>query len=481
MMLDLFNRLFYILLEILRMIFQLHNEPTPQFINATTDYITTEGIISQTENVTHSMLTVEDVYRIGNETKQTTLKIIQLHNEPTPQLMNSTTDYITTEGIISLTEIVTHPMLIVEDIYRIGNETKQTTLKIIQSYDKQIPTFIRSPLNHIDLQGNVYQPKIVPSNKFCASNDVHNIRNQIKKQNYERVLQILLTRTNAQRQHIVDHYKTFEMSLIKEMENIKPNNLKLLIEDLLTDISILFAEELYKAISTSNIQITTSLLIDLWGDEFDQVKNVYKLYSNESIWKSIEERFGKPTEDFLQCVVETRKVKIKQATNEDTFGKPIVNMSEVNKTFHYLLKQKNSTNITEQQLSNLLCKLNPFQLEALDMMYQQDLKRTFFEVIKRRSSGQMHDLLLSLYTYSVNKPMYFATLFHDVLPKELVSVLTAQRLLIFRSEVDLQLVCDIYEALYGTYLSDDVKQKYFGKQDNALTNLLKSEETTVVY
>uniref|UniRef100_A0A5K4FB80 Annexin n=1 Tax=Schistosoma mansoni TaxID=6183 RepID=A0A5K4FB80_SCHMA len=265
------------------------------------------------------------------------------------------------------------------------------------------------------------------------------------------------------------------------MENIKPNNLKLLIEDLLTDISILFAEELYKAISTSNIQITTSLLIDFWGDEFDQVKNVYKLYSNESIWKSIEERFGKPTEDFLQCVVETRKVKIKQETNEDTFGKPIVNMSEVNKTFHYLLKQKNSTNITEQQLSNLLCKLNPFQLEALDMMYQQDLKRTFFEVIKRRSSGQMHDLLLSLYTYSVNKPMYFATLFHDVLHKELISVLTAQRLLIFRSEVDLQLVCDIYEALYGTYLSDDVKQKYFGKQDNALTNLLKSEETTVVY
>ncbi|CAH8574866.1 unnamed protein product [Schistosoma rodhaini] len=100
------------------------------------------------------------------------------------------------------------------------------------------------------------------------------------------------------------------MTSLKEMENIKPNNLKLLIEDLLTDTSILFAEELYKAIPTSNIQITTSLLIDFWGDESDQVKNVYKLYSNESICKSIEERFGKPTEDFLQCVVETRKVKI---------------------------------------------------------------------------------------------------------------------------------------------------------------------------
>ncbi|CAH8645797.1 unnamed protein product [Schistosoma rodhaini] len=481
MMLDLFNRLFYILLGILRMIFQLHNEPTPQFINATTDYITTEGIISPTENVTHSMFTVQDIYRTGNETEQTTLKVIQLHNEPTPQFINATTDYITTEGIISPTENVTHSMFTVQDIYRTGNETEQTTLKIIQSYDKQVTTFIRSPLNHIDLQGNVYQPKIVPSNKFCASNDVHNIRNQIKRQNYERVLQILLTRTNAQRQHIVHYYKTFEMSLIKEMENIQPNNLKLLIEDLLTDTSILFAEELYKAISTSNIQITTSLLIDFWGDEFDQVKNVYKLYSNESIWKSIEERFGKPTEDFLQCVVQTKKVKIKQETNEDTFSIPIANMSEVNKTFHDLLKLKNSAKDTEQQLGKLLCKLNPFQLEALEMMYQQDLKRTFSEVIQRRSSGQMHDLLLSLYTYSVNKPMYFATLFHDVLHKELISVLTAQRLLILRSEVDLQLVCDIYDAMYGIYLSDDVKQKYFGKQDNALTNLLKLEGTHVLY
>uniref|UniRef100_A0A5K4F8U9 POLAc domain-containing protein n=1 Tax=Schistosoma mansoni TaxID=6183 RepID=A0A5K4F8U9_SCHMA len=59
------------------MIFQLHDEPTPQLITSTTDHITTEAIKSQTENVTHPMLAVQDVYKIGNETKQTTLKIIQ--------------------------------------------------------------------------------------------------------------------------------------------------------------------------------------------------------------------------------------------------------------------------------------------------------------------------------------------------------------------------------------------------------------------
>uniref|UniRef100_A0A5K4F9F0 POLAc domain-containing protein n=1 Tax=Schistosoma mansoni TaxID=6183 RepID=A0A5K4F9F0_SCHMA len=62
--------------------------------------------------------------------------IFQLHDEPTPQLITSTTDHITTEAIKSQTENVTHPMLAVQDVYKIGNETKQTTLKIIQSYDK---------------------------------------------------------------------------------------------------------------------------------------------------------------------------------------------------------------------------------------------------------------------------------------------------------------------------------------------------------
>ncbi|KAH9581886.1 hypothetical protein MS3_00008884 [Schistosoma haematobium] len=294
------------------------------------------------------------------------------------------------------------------------------------------------------------------------------------------VLEILLTRTNAQRQQIAFHYnKIFKTSLMNEMNNAKPNNLKLLLQDLLTDTSILFAEELYKAIYTSNLQITTGLLMDFWENEFNQVENIYKLYSNESIWKTIEKRFGKSTQEFIQCVVETRKVKIEQQLTEDDVFKPVVNMNEVSKTFHVLLKQTNSVEDNQQQLSNLLCKLNPFQIDELDMMYQRDFRRVSSELIQRGSSGEMHDLLMSLYNYSVTKPMYFAILIHDALHKELIDMLTAQHLLIFRSEIDLQTVCDLYEAEYGIYLADDVKQKYFNKQDNALTNLLKTEKSIV--
>uniref|UniRef100_A0A095A0B0 Uncharacterized protein n=1 Tax=Schistosoma haematobium TaxID=6185 RepID=A0A095A0B0_SCHHA len=51
-------------------------------------------------------------------------------------------------------------------------------------------------------------------------------------------------------------------------------------------------------------------------------------------------------------------------------------MNEVSKTFHVLLKQTNSVEDNQQQLSNLLCKLNPFQIDELDMMYQRVSKLT---------------------------------------------------------------------------------------------------------
>ncbi|CAH8602714.1 unnamed protein product [Schistosoma margrebowiei] len=461
-------------------IVQSSDKQRPQTTHSPTDHISTERIVSKTENVTHPMFTVEDVHRIGNETRKTTLKIVQSSDKQRPQTTHSPTDHISTERIVSKTENVTHPMFTVEDVHRIGNETRKTTLKIVQSSDKQLPIFIRSPLNEIDSQGNVFRPKIVTSNDFSVDYDVQDIKIETEERNYDMVLDILLTRTNAQRQQVANHYKKiFKTSLLNEMDNVEPNNLKLLLQDLSTDTSVLFAEELYKAIYTSNLQMTTSLLMDLWENEFDQVENIYKLYSNEPIWKSIEKRFGKSTQEFIQCVVETRKVKIKEQLTEGDVYKPIVNMSEVNKTFHVLLKQMNSMEHNQQQLSNLLCKLNPFQIDELDMMYQRDFKRKSSELIERGSTGEMHDLLMSLYTYSVMKPTYFATLIHDALYKEPINTLTAQRLLIFRSEIDLQTVCDLYEAEYGINLSDDVKQKYFNGQDNALTVLLRMRQSII--
>uniref|UniRef100_A0A095A3L0 Uncharacterized protein n=1 Tax=Schistosoma haematobium TaxID=6185 RepID=A0A095A3L0_SCHHA len=172
--------------------------------------------------------------------------------------------------------------------------------------------------------------------------------------------------------------------------------MKQLFEDLLTDTSILLADELYTAINASNLQKTTSILIDFWGDEFDQVETAYKINSTESIWKTIEKKFGNSVKSILHCIVETRKYETKQ---------------------EYPIKGRGDN-------------------------------------------------------YSINKPMYFATLIHDELHKELIDSLSVQRLFIFRSEaVKLDLfyaVCDLHLVQHWYLRSNYVLIEYL------LTSMMKS-------
>ncbi|XP_018646694.1 hypothetical protein Smp_173290 [Schistosoma mansoni] len=92
------------------------------------------------------------------------------------------------------------------------------------------------------------------------------------------IMNVLLSSSNAERQNIMHQYnRILKKPLLNEKENIKSGLMYQLFENLLTDTSILLADELYRAIMSTDVRRTTSLLIDFWGDEFDQVENAYKI------------------------------------------------------------------------------------------------------------------------------------------------------------------------------------------------------------
>ncbi|VDO70939.1 unnamed protein product [Schistosoma margrebowiei] len=257
---------------------------------------------------------------------------------------------------------------------------------------------------------------------------------------------------------------------MNERKNFKSRLMKQLFEDLLTDTSILLANELYTAISASNLRKTTSILIDFWGDEFDQVETAYKIYSTEPIWKSIEKQFGKSVKSTLYCIVERRKYETKQEYPiKGRGGKPIINNTVVVEVFYELMNVLDSNEDVGQQLGERLCKLDPFQFQKLNMIYKQ--VRLLTDTIK----------LINKYNYSINKPMYFATLIHDELHKELIDSLSVQRFFIFRSEIDLHTIDKLYKVIYGIDLSEDVKQRYYGEYGYALLKLLKKREIPDIF
>ncbi|CAH8597930.1 unnamed protein product [Schistosoma guineensis] len=355
-------------------------------------------------------------------------------------------------------------------------------LMLLTSHDEEKPPFIRSPLHHVNINGILYEPKVF-SYGTSADEDVYRIGNTTKDQQTEMIMEILSSRPNAERQNIVHRYnRIFKKSLLDERESFKSRLMKQLFEDLLTDTSILLADELYTAIIASNLRKTTSILIDFWGDEFDQVETAYKIYSTESIWKTIEKKFGESVKSILHCIVETRKHETKQEYPiKGRGGKPIVNNTVVVEVFYDLMNVLDSNNDVGQQLGERLCKLDSFQFQKLNMIYRKKPVRQFGEVLESRTSGQHHDILLAVYNYSINKPMYFTTLIHDELHKELIDSLSVQRFFIFRSEIDLHTIDKLYKVIYGMDLSEDVKQKYHGEYGNTLLKLLKKREIPDIF
>ncbi|CAH8537822.1 unnamed protein product [Schistosoma turkestanicum] len=307
------------------------------------------------------------------------------------------------------------------------------------------------------------------------------------------IVELLLSRTNYERQNIKQKYDSvMGKSLLNENENIKSNLVYVLFQDLLTDSSNILAEELNKAIILTDLKRITSILIDFWGKEFNQVEKVYKLSSSESLWYSIEKQFGKSVESVLRCVLETRKIEPQQEYPiKGRGGKPKVNESVVSKAFNKLMDVSNCKKVKAEQLGEILCKLNPFEFETLDTLLQHlrlgelnvytrtDLQESYdsiFEILQTKTFGPIRDVLVAIYNYSINKPLYFATIIHHELHKELTDILSIQRLLLLRSEIDLHTIDKVYKTKYGMYLSEDIKQIYVGEYGDRLLKLWKKEK-----
>ncbi|KAH8874857.1 Annexin A3 (Annexin III) [Schistosoma japonicum] len=80
-------------------------------------------------------------------------------------------------------------------------------LMLLQLYDKEKPPFSRLAVYNINLEGILYEPTVVSCPGFSPEYDVYRIRNMTSNEKNDKLLQVLLSRTNAERQSIVHNYQ----------------------------------------------------------------------------------------------------------------------------------------------------------------------------------------------------------------------------------------------------------------------------------
>ncbi|CAH8864133.1 unnamed protein product [Trichobilharzia szidati] len=281
-------------------------------------------------------------------------------------------------------------------------------LMFSETQDKQELLFIRSPLHYVNSEGILYEPTILTDHEFSAEKYASEIRNAKKDEDkkIKVLMQTLTSRTNRERQKIMEVYLSkFKKSLADEIINVNPEQLKLLLKDLLTNLPILIADELFEALSSGDLKALTRHLIDFWGNEFSYVEKSYKTNYKESFWKRAENKFGNSVRNLLECVVDTRRNEVKQDSPiKGRGGKPMVVYASTVKVFNQLkgiINQQNDD--AGQQLSQLFCHTDPFQLELVAKLYNETHNEHVKEYILRETSGALRDVLTEIYRFTFHR------------------------------------------------------------------------------
>ncbi|KAK4468908.1 hypothetical protein MN116_008067 [Schistosoma mekongi] len=189
----------------------------------------------------------------------------------------------------------------------------------------------------------------------------------------DKLLGVSLSRTNAERQSIVHNYqKLFNKSILNEIQDADLQSVRLFLQDLLTEASMLLAVELNKTTTMLDLQSVTSILIDFWGDEFNQTFCFCYLDANKSIWRHTNNSFGVTVKHILQCTVGRRKRELKIDGSISGRGvKPIVNTVLVTKIRHIITRKLVSKEDISQSSSGRFCLLNPFELKMLNKQFKE--------------------------------------------------------------------------------------------------------------
>uniref|UniRef100_A0A5K3FZA6 Annexin n=1 Tax=Mesocestoides corti TaxID=53468 RepID=A0A5K3FZA6_MESCO len=107
---------------------------------------------------------------------------------------------------------------------------------------------------------------------------------------------------------------------------------------------------------------------------------------------------------------------------------------------------------------------SPWQIYALDQAYLKTYGSSVTSAIKKGTTGSFKHFLQARVTYALDRPTFYAKLFHFAIAGPGTKDATLQRILALRADVDLQSIKERYELLYGETLlqaiSEDTSREY---------------------
>ncbi|XP_029920786.1 annexin A3b [Myripristis murdjan] len=283
------------------------------------------------------------------------------------------------------------------------------------------------------------------------------------------LIEVLAQRSNAQRQIIASAYqKATGRTLQADLEGDTHGDFEDLLVALLAPPAVYDCKEVIKAIKGAGT--TESTLTEIFASRSNkQIQALSEAYLAETGRSLTHDLKSEVSNDYGKALLLLAEGKRDESTHVDN------TKAKADAQALYEAGEK-KWGTDESKFIDILCHRSVPQLRQTLVEYKNLSKKTLQESIESEMSGNLEKILVAIVKCVKSVPAYLAERLYKSMKGLGTTESTLTRILVSRSEVDLQDIKAEYKKLFGSSLLSQLESEVSGSYGNALKLLCGPDE-----
>jgi len=283
------------------------------------------------------------------------------------------------------------------------------------------------------------------------------------------IISLVTKRSNQQRLEIAKTFKTlYGKDLIHDLQSELTGNLETVIVAMFTESSAYDATELHNAMVGAGTSEGTlvEILCTRTNAQIVKIKEKYKLLFNKDLEKDI---MGETSGYFKRLLVSCLQANRNEITTEQYMKlyehgpESVVDQNLAAKDAQALFNAGEKKYGTDETVFlSILASRNIYQLRATFAAYEKLAKKTLLQSVIDETSGDLRKAFKAVVKCAANRPLYFAERLHKSMKGAGTNDASLIRVIVTRSEIDLENIKKEFLTKYKKPLSTWIKEDTSG-------------------
>ncbi|ESO06772.1 hypothetical protein HELRODRAFT_185477 [Helobdella robusta] len=308
---------------------------------------------------------------------------------------------------------------------------------------------------------------VIPNPHFNSEEAAKKLRAAMKGAGADEkiIIDVLVSHDNAQRQEIIDVYKTlFGRDLIKDLKAELGGYFESTVVALMTPKYEFLAKDLARAMKGAGTDETAliQILCAHMNKDLIEIKSAYKKLTGRELESDIIE----DTSGHIKHLLVAQSNAFREDEGPVDYDRVEKDVDEINKA------AKKKFGADAETFNAILSSRSYNQLYATFERYKEKYGEDIEDTIKKETGGNLRDGLLTIVQYTKDPSLFFAKCLYKSMKGAGTDDRTLIRIIVTRSEDDLASIAGAFYAMYEQPLSDYISSDCSGDYKRLLLAIL---------